>query len=102
MNNTALTNNSYTSMWRFIESFLPNYSSRDDVLRDDILYRYIDGDDICDEDYKWILHEFDGDKELIKEELVRLEIGFIEESLKAYYEQLFPAQSNFQHNERTL
>lgn len=74
-------------MWRFIETYLPNYSSRDDVLRDDILYRYIEGDDVCDVDNKWIQAEFNGDKHLVMEELIRLEKGFVEESLKSYYEQ---------------
>mgnify|MGYP007070248535 FL=1 len=76
-------------MWKFVEDYLPNYSSRDDVLHDDILYRYIDGDDVCQDDMSWIMSEFNGDKTLIKEEIVRLEKGFIEESLNAYYGQYF-------------
>jgi hypothetical protein len=78
-------------MWRFIENYLPNYSSRDDILRNDILFRYFDDDDVCDEDMQWIKAEFNGDKQLVKEELIRLEKGFFEESLKAYYEQHFVA-----------
>ena len=45
-------------MWRFIEDYLPNYSSRDDILRNDILFRYLDDDDVCDEDMQWIQAEF--------------------------------------------
>lgn len=72
-------------MWRFIEEYLPNYSSRDDVLRDDILFRFVDGDDVSEEDLKWIEDEFKNDKNLVKEELVRLESRFMVESLKAYW-----------------
>ena len=72
-------------MWRFIEEYLPNYSSRDDVLRDDILFRFVDGDDVSKEDLKWIEDEFKNDKRLVKEELVRLESRFMVESLKAYW-----------------
>lgn len=91
MNNTKQISNSYISTWRFIEDYLPNYSSRDDILRNDILFRYLDDDDVCDEDMQWIKAEFNGDKHLVKEELVRLEKGFFEESLKAYYEQHYVA-----------
>lgn len=91
MNNTKQISNSYISTWHFIEDYLPNYSSRDDILRDDILFRYIDGDYVSEEDMQWIQSEFNGDKKLVKEELVRLEKGFFEESLKAYYEQHYVA-----------
>ena len=91
MNNTEQISNSYISTWHFIEDYLPNYSSRDDILRNDILFRYIDGDYVSEEDMQWIQTEFNGDKKLVKEELVRLEKGFFEESLKAYYEQHYVA-----------
>lgn len=76
-------------MWHFVENYLPNYYSRDDVLIDDILYRYITGDEVCDEDMQWIQTEFNGDKSLVREELIKLEMGFVDESLHAYYEQFF-------------
>lgn len=88
MNNTEPTNSYANGLWRFIEDYLPNYYSRDDVLRDDILYRYYDGDDISDEDMYWIKAEYNGDKRLVKDELARLENGFIEESLHAFYTQI--------------
>ncbi len=72
-------------MWRFIEEYLPNYSSRDDVLRDDILFSFVDDDDVSKEDLKWIEDEFKNDKNLAKEEIIRLESRFLMESLKAYW-----------------
>ena len=78
-------------MWRFIENYLPNYSSRDKILRNDILFRYLDDDDVCDEDMQWIQAEFNGYKHLVKEELIKQEKGFFEEALKVYYEQHYVA-----------
>lgn len=40
--------------WRFIEAYLPNYYSRDDVLLSDILYRYITSDEESCEDVQMI------------------------------------------------
>lgn len=91
MSNTEPTNRYANGFWRFIEEFLPNYYSRDDVLLDDILYRYVNGDDVCNEDMQWIRAEYNGDMRLVKEDLVRLEKGFIEESLNAYYEKILAA-----------
>ena len=88
MNNIEITNNYSNVYWRFIEEYLPNYYSRDDVLRNDILFRYIDDDDICDEDMQWILSEFNGEKERDIKELINLEKGFLEESLKSYYSKI--------------
>ena len=76
MNNTA---NICSNLWYFIEDFLPNYSSRDDVLQNDIIFRYIHDDDICDGDLEWIRNEFNCDKNLVRKELVRLETRFINE-----------------------
>jgi len=72
-------------MWRFIETNLPNYYTRDDVLRSDILLRFIENDDVWGEDLKWIEEEFKSDIHLVKKELVRLETRFITESLRSYY-----------------
>lgn len=88
MSSTGLTNKSFINLWRFFEKYLPNYYSRDDVLLDDILFKYIDGDEVCEEDMKWIEVEFNSDKTLVKEELVRLETKFATEALRSYYDSL--------------
>ena len=87
MNNTEITNSNTDCFWNFIEEYLPNYSSRDDVLCDDILFRFITNDEVCEEDLVWIANDFNSDKSLVKAELVRLETKFAEEALTAYYEQ---------------
>ena len=87
MNNTGFTNNYTGCFWSFIEEYLPNYSSRDDVLCDDILFRFITNDEVCEEDLAWIANDFNSDKKLVKDELVRLETKFAEEALGAYYNQ---------------
>ncbi len=89
MNNSKNTSNRFNEMWQFIESYLPNYYFRDDVLQDDILYRYLEGDDVCNEDINWIKTEFDEDKNLVKDEIIKLETCFMKESLEAYYDTLF-------------
>ncbi len=42
------------NFWDIIEAKLPNYSSRDDVLENDILKRHTDGESIDKEDYAWL------------------------------------------------
>ena len=82
-----MNNNEYSNLWHFIETYLPNYSSRDDVLRSDILYRYLTNDDVDEEDKKWIAKEFKNDFNAIKQECIRLDLKFLSESLETYYSQ---------------
>lgn len=76
----------YYSFWQFIEDYLPNYSSRDDVLWDDILNRYLYGEEVCERDMKWIEDEYNCDKGLIISELISLETKFASEALEAFLE----------------
>ena len=85
MKNIDSSNNSYNKIWCFFEDNLPNYYGRDDVLRNDILYRFYEGEQVCDDDLQWIEEEFHGDKQLIAEELKRMETVFFTEALDAYY-----------------
>ncbi|MBO7469630.1 MAG: 6-phospho-beta-glucosidase [Bacteroidales bacterium] len=79
---------SYSDLWGFIEEYLPNYYKRNDVLRSDILFRYINDEYVDDSDMQWIREEFGSDKEAIKKESLRLEKGFINEAMDCFYEQL--------------
>ncbi|MBO4587549.1 MAG: 6-phospho-beta-glucosidase [Bacteroidales bacterium] len=82
-------NKAFSNIWEFVEEYLPNYSSRDDVFQEDILFRYLDEDYVCDDDLQWIHNEFGGDKKLVKEELVKIDAAFLKESIKAYYDRNF-------------
>ncbi|MBP5703619.1 MAG: hypothetical protein J6X12_02835 [Paludibacteraceae bacterium] len=88
MNNTANYNSSYNVFWQFIEDYLPNYSSRDDVLWDDILSRFLEDDEVCESDMRIIEEVFNGDKKQIKEELALLETKFAQEALMEYYQNI--------------
>ena len=79
---------SYSDLWSFIEDYLLNYYSRDDVLRSDILFRYINNEDVSESDVEWIGQEFGTDLDSIRQESIRLEKKFVYESLDNFYEQL--------------
>lgn len=85
MSNTEITNSYSQGFWRFIEDNLPNYYSRDDVLRDDILLRFLNDEDVYEKDLEWIADEYNNDKQLVKQEVIRLEAKFAEEALLSYY-----------------
>ena len=40
----------------YIENYLPNYSSSEDVLKIDVLTRFLDGQELCESDWAWIEH----------------------------------------------
>lgn len=83
---------SYSDLWGFIEEYLPNYYKRDDVLRSDILFRYINDEYVDDSDLQWIREEFESDKEAIKKESLRLEKGFLNEAMDSFYEKLIDSK----------
>lgn len=71
--------------WSFIMFNLPNYYSRDDVLRNDILCRFIENEEVSEKDQIWIQDEFNSNIETIKQECIRLENKFLLEALDNYY-----------------
>lgn len=72
-----------TGYWRFIEKYLPNYSSNDLVLLSDILWRYVDNDDVDTSDMEWIGKSF-ADKNEVLTEIVRVETQLFENALRNY------------------
>ena len=54
----------------------------------DILFRYLEKEDVDEDDKRWIAKEFNSREEIVRE-LKRLEKGLFSESLDIYYEQLF-------------
>lgn len=76
-------NNSSFEYWDFIEKYYPNYYSCDDVLLSDILTRKLDGQEISEEDAKYI------DGWNVKEELLKLEKMLFGRALENYSEIIF-------------
>ena len=76
------------SYWRFIEEWHPKYWSDDRVFLCDILFRYLEKEDVDEDDKKWISKDFNSDEEIVHE-LKRLEKDLFSESLDNYYERLF-------------
>lgn len=66
--------------WDFIEKHLPYYSQDDDVLKTDILYRYITDEEVWDEDYEWLPKT----KEEAQVWLEELEIELYNKAVKAF------------------
>lgn len=81
-----MSNETYRSFWEFIAEWLPEYSSRDDVLESDILTRYVCNEEVWEEDLKWINQYYGGDKQLVVKQLINLETKFTKEALEAFYE----------------
>ena len=75
------------SYWRFIEEWHPKYCSDDRVLLCDILFRYLEKEDVDEDDKAWIAKEFNSREEIVHE-LKRLEKYLYSESLDNYYERL--------------
>ena len=76
------------SYWRFIEEWHPKYWSDDRVLLCDILFRYLEKQDVDEDDKEWIAREFNSSEEIVRE-LKQLEKDLFSESLDNYYEKLF-------------
>lgn len=71
-------------LWEFIEDNLPDYYHRDDILRYDILSRFVDDEDMEADDVMMVREEFNSDKDKAREELDDMEKEFAYESLLAW------------------
>ena len=72
--------------WSFIEEFLPDYHRRDDVLYNDIVTRYVDGEDLDESDLEMMKETFPNVKDAEKwldDDIRRL---FLEAVANAYDE----------------
>lgn len=76
-----------SNYWDLIMDNLPCYSSDDRVLRSDILFRFIDNDEVADEDIANINREFKNRDEVI-EELKRIDLILLKEAMDSYYNNL--------------
>jgi len=69
--------------WQLIEKYLPDYYTSDQVLRSDILWRYVDGEEVSDDDIEWIEAEF-VDKREVLAEIARIESGLFTDAMTNY------------------
>lgn len=88
-----MSNNKYSELWSFISEYLPNYYSREDVLNSGVLFRFLEGDEISENDLEWIKEEYGGNVQRIRQECQRLDTLFFTESLQAFYDQLLRNRS---------
>ena len=88
LNNSIMNKSAYANLWSFFNEYLPGYYSRNDVLESDILFRFLDGDEISENDMDWIKEEYGGNVQRIRQECQRLDTLFFTESLQAFYDQL--------------
>lgn len=73
--------------WPFIEQYLPDYSSRDDVLHSDILTRYLDGEEVWEGDLPWIAEL--GTREDVVAELIDIDSCLLQEAIEAYLQERY-------------
>ena len=71
----------YWSEWHIIECFLPDYYHRGEVLRSNVLERYVDGEEVYEEDLEWLPKS----KEEAQKELDLLDQELLEESLNVLF-----------------
>ena len=67
--------------WDIIECFLPDYYHRGEVLRSNILQRYVDGEEVYEKDLEWLPKS----KEEAQKELYKLDQELLEESLNVLF-----------------
>lgn len=88
-----MSNIKYSELWSFIGEYLPNYYSREDVFKSEVLFRFLEGDEISENDLEWIKEEYGGNVQRIRQECQRLDTLFFTESLQAFYDQLLRNRS---------
>lgn len=69
--------------WDFICEYLPNYEKRDDVLMSDILFRFVTGEQVDDNDVKCLKEKYHT-KENALEALKVLDKKLFSEALDRY------------------
>lgn len=70
--------------WSFIERYLPDYYSNENVLVSDILFRYLTGEEVSSSDQMWIQTEFNDRVEILAE-LIKIDTTLFSKLLTAYY-----------------
>lgn len=83
MKEAKIYNELPNNYWRFIEKHLPRYSSNNDVLRSDILSRFIFDEEVQEEDYDW-LPETKEEAQMMLEEI---DLELYNEAVRAFNEE---------------
>lgn len=73
--------------WEFIGQYLPKYHADNRVLMSDILFKYINDEEMSEEDIMYVEREYHN-KDVVLKELKRLDLELLEESLDAFYKEL--------------
>lgn len=70
--------------WNLVCEHLPNYYRRDDVLKSDILIRYVTGEEVSEEDLDWLPEDKDEADRMHEE----LDLQLYNEAVEAYNEKM--------------
>ena len=79
---------SHNRLLEFLEEYLPDYYTDSDVCTLNILYKYLDKEELSSEDEEFILESFKSKEEII-EEVKRIEVDLFQEAVKEYYKQQY-------------
>lgn len=79
---------SHNRLLEFLEEYLPDYYTDSDVSTLNILYKYLDKEELSPEDEEYILESFKNKEEII-EEVERIEVDLFQEAVKEYYKQQY-------------
>lgn len=71
------------SYWDFIANHLPSYYSDDNVARSDLLWRYVDNEEVDEQDIEALEEEFANKKEML-DEIAKIGTELFKESLEAF------------------
>lgn len=66
--------------WDVVGKYLPDYQRRDDVLLSDILTRYVEGEEVIEEDLEWL----PDDKEEARKQLEELDLSLYNEAVEEW------------------
>lgn len=70
--------------WWFVCEHLPDYSRRDDVLRSDILTRYTSGEEVSEDDLRWLPEDMAEANRMSEE----LDLALYNEAVEAYNDKM--------------
>lgn len=79
---------SHNRLLKFLEEYLPDYYTDSGVSTLNILYKYLDKEELSSEDEEFILESFKNKEEII-EEVERIEVDLFREAVKEYYKQQY-------------